>query len=51
LGARASAIGETLELSYPVGQFLNDDHERIELTFFVRTWAAANADIEAEVLA
>ena len=51
LGARASVDGDTLELSYPAADFAGREHERTELRFFVRAWAAADPSISAEVLA
>ena len=50
-GGRAVAVGETLELSYPVGQLAIPGQERMELLFFVRAWAAADPSIEARVVA
>ena len=51
LGARAYVEGDTLDLSYPAADFANREHERTELRFFVRAWAAADPSISAEVLA
>jgi hypothetical protein len=51
LGGVACAAGTSLELSYPVGDFADQDQEQTELTFFVRAWLSAEPDVEAEVLA
>lgn len=51
LGGRALAVGETLELSYPVGELAPPDQERLELLFFVRAWAASDPSIQAEIVA
>ena len=51
LGARAFVDGDTLELSYPASDFASREHERTELRFFVRAWAAADPSVSAEVLA
>ncbi len=50
LGARAFVDGDTLELSFPGGQFASRDHERTELRFFVRAWAATEPGVNAEVI-
>ena len=50
LGGSALAVGETLELFYPVEDG-HQDQERIELTFFVRAWLCGQPDVDAEVLA
>lgn len=51
LGARAFVEGDTLELSYPEGELASREHERTELTFYVRAWAAADPEARAEVIA
>ena len=49
-GARAFVQGDTIELSYPAGDFAGPEHEPTELRFFVRAWAAADPDVSAEVV-
>ena len=51
LGVRAFVTGDTLELSYPAADFGSPEHERTELRFFVRAWAATDPSISAEILA
>ncbi len=51
LGVRAFVTGDTLELSYPGADFVSREHERTELRFFVRAWAATDPSITAEVIA
>jgi hypothetical protein len=51
LGGVACVAGTSLELSYPAGEFEDQDQEQTELTFFVRAWLSDEPDVEAEVLA
>ena len=50
LGVLAHAVGETLDLTYPEGGFTSAEHVRTEALFFIRSWAAADQNIEAEVV-
>ena len=50
LGGHAVVEGDTLELSHPGGQSASRDHERTELRFFLRAWAAKEPGVQAEVI-
>lgn len=49
-GGRVWAAGETLVLSYPGDELHDLEQERLELTFFLRAWTAADPDVQTVVM-